>query len=137
MAQEALFISHPPILLDPPHPHSSLYLLAGDLHAQAPGRVVEAVVAGCGEGHEDAVPYHHSGKRFLNRPAKGYRNVFLDLPEVHFTSPPILILVLISSIVIRNWCQHEESNPGPEVYKTPALPTELYWLNNYLCQNPR
>ena len=23
------------------------------------------------------------------------------------------------------WCRHEDSNPGPEVYKTPALPTEL------------
>ena len=23
------------------------------------------------------------------------------------------------------WCRHQESNSGPEVYKTPALPTEL------------
>ena len=23
------------------------------------------------------------------------------------------------------WCHNEESNPGPEVYKTPALPSEL------------
>ena len=25
----------------------------------------------------------------------------------------------------KRWCRHEDSNPGPEVYKTPALPTEL------------
>ena len=24
------------------------------------------------------------------------------------------------------WCRHTESNRGPEVYKTPALPSELY-----------
>ena len=26
----------------------------------------------------------------------------------------------------RNWCRHEESNPGPDAYKATALPTELY-----------
>ena len=29
----------------------------------------------------------------------------------------------------RNWCRHEESNPGPTDYKSVALPSELYRLN--------
>ncbi len=31
---------------------------------------------------------------------------------------------LVSPFLI--WCRHTESNRGPEVYKTPALPAELY-----------
>ena len=65
--------------------------------------------------------YHLPILRTVNLNGRQYGRQFVPV-DTKTVSHKLLVLL----VMICEWCRHQDSNSGPDDYKSTALPTELY-----------